>query len=182
MTEGELLQLTTLGRGDVDEDDYFDILKRKTAYLFSACCEIGAILGGANDKTVFALRDYGMNLGISFQLADDLLDFTSNESVLGKAAGSDLTEGKITLPLILLRDSAPEIAAELRKVMLDGNYDRYSREELIERLEGSGAIDGARRRAYDFAEAARKNLDVLPETEYRGALGDLPAFVIERNR
>jgi octaprenyl-diphosphate synthase len=182
MTEGELLQLTMLGRSDITENDYFDILRRKTAYLFSACCEIGAILGGADDRLVFALRDYGMNLGIAFQLADDLLDFTSNESVLGKAAGSDLTEGKMTLPLILLRDSFPDVAEELRKVMLDGNYDRYSRRELVDHLEGSRSLDAARQRAYEFAEAARKNLDVLPETEYRGALGDLPAFVIERNR
>jgi octaprenyl-diphosphate synthase len=182
MTEGELLQLTMLGRTDITENDYFDILKRKTAYLFSACCEIGAILGDADNKIVFALRDYGMNLGVAFQLVDDLLDFTSDETVLGKAAGSDLTEGKMTLPLILLRESAPKLADDLRKVMLDGNYDRYSRQDLIGHLEHAGAIDAARRRAYEFADAARKNLDVLPETEYRGALGDLPAFVIERNR
>ena len=182
MTEGELLQLTMLGRTDISENDYFDILRRKTAYLFSACCEIGAILGGEDDKKVFGLRDYGMNLGIAFQLADDLLDFTSNESILGKAAGSDLTEGKMTLPLILLRDSFPDIADEVRKVMLDGNYDRYSRQELVNHLEGSRSLDAARQRAYEFAEAARKNLEVLPETEYGEALGDLPAFVIERNR
>jgi octaprenyl-diphosphate synthase len=182
MTEGELLQLTMLGRTDITENDYFDILKRKTAYLFSACCEIGAILGGAEDKIVFALRDYGMNLGVAFQLADDLLDFTSNESVLGKAAGSDLIEGKMTLPLILLRGAAPDFADDLRKVMLDGNYDPYSRQDLIGHLEHSGAIDAARQRAYEFADAARKNLDVLPETEYCEALGDLPAFVVERNR
>jgi len=114
-------------------------------------------------------------------LADDLLDFTSNEAVLGKAAGSDLTEGKMTLPLILLRESAPKLAADLRKVMLDGTYDRYSREEMIGHLEHAGALEAARLRAYEFADGARKNLAVLPETEYREALGDLPTFVIERN-
>src|ERR1700750_1080193 len=77
MTEGELLQLTLLGRADVSEDQYFDVLRRKTAYLFSACCEIGAILGGCGDDERRALRDYGMNLGTAFQLVDDLLDFTS---------------------------------------------------------------------------------------------------------
>ncbi|HYJ92868.1 MAG TPA: polyprenyl synthetase family protein [Pyrinomonadaceae bacterium] len=182
MTEGELLQLTTLGRTDISEETYFDILRRKTAYLFSACCEIGAILGGATERVSPALRDYGMNLGIAFQLADDLLDFTSDEKVLGKAAGSDLTEGKITLPLILLRDSQPEVADELRKVMLDGNYGLISRENLIDLLEQGEIIETARCRAYEYAKAARKNLDVLPETEYREALGDLPAFVVERNR
>src|SRR5438270_6296572 len=75
MTEGELLQLTTLGRADLEETQYFDILMRKTAYLFSACCEIGALLGGADERTASALRDYGLHLGTAFQLVDDLLDF-----------------------------------------------------------------------------------------------------------
>src|SRR5437763_12966224 len=84
MTEGELLQLTLLGRTDVSEEQYFDVIARKTAYLFSACCEIGALLGGADTKTQHIMRDYGMNLGIAFQLVADLLDFTSTEEVLGK--------------------------------------------------------------------------------------------------
>src|SRR5256885_32899 len=99
MTEGELLQLTLLGRADVTEDQSFAVLRRKTAYLFSACCEIGAILGGASPSQCRALRDYGMNLGTAFQLVDDLLDFTSDEGSLGKAAGADLLEGKVTLPV-----------------------------------------------------------------------------------
>ena len=182
MTEGELLQLTSLGSADITEDAYFDILRRKTAYLFSACCEIGAILGGASTTAIDALRDYGLNLGIAFQLADDLLDFTSQASVLGKSAGTDLTEGKLTLPLILLRNKRPEVAEALGTVMFDGNYDRISRDHLIEMLDRDSMIDATRKRAEEYADAARKNLDVLPETEYREALGDLPAFVIERNR
>src|SRR5713101_1174965 len=92
MTEGELLQLTLLGRTDISEEQYFDVIARKTAYLFSACCEIGSILGGANHQQRAALRDYGMNLGTAFQLIDDLLDFTANGQTLGKAAGVDLLE------------------------------------------------------------------------------------------
>src|SRR5713101_6185918 len=92
MTEGELLQLTLLDRTDISEEQYFDVLQRKTAYLFSACCEVGAILGGANHQQRAALRDYGMNLGTAFQLIDDLLDFTANGQTLGKAAGVDLLE------------------------------------------------------------------------------------------
>src|ERR1044071_3178748 len=102
MTEGELLQLTLLRRTDISEVQYFDVIARKTAYLFSACCEIGALLGGATPSQQAMLRDYGMNLGISFQLIDDLLDFISSEDVLGKPAGADLIEGKVSLPLILL--------------------------------------------------------------------------------
>src|SRR6059058_6522501 len=89
MTEGELLQLTLIGRADVTEEQYFDVLRRKTAYLFSACCEIGAILGGADERARCALRDYGLHLGAAFQLVDDLLDFTATEDALGKAAGVD---------------------------------------------------------------------------------------------
>src|SRR5918997_127255 len=107
MTEGELLQLTTLGRADVSEEQYFDILTRKTAHLFSACCEIGAILGGADARARAALRDYGLNLGGAFQLVDDLLDFTATGDALGKAAGVDLLEGKLTLPLIYLIREEP---------------------------------------------------------------------------
>jgi octaprenyl-diphosphate synthase len=182
MTEGELIQLSTLGKVDISRETYFDILKRKTAYLFSACCEIGAILAGAGDSIVNALGTYGMNLGIAFQLADDLLDFTSDQTVLGKAAGADLIEGKLTLPLILLREARPDIADQLEIVMIDRSYDGVSRAKLFYSLESSGALDSARQIARDYARAARKNLEVLPETEYREALGDLPTFVIERSR
>jgi octaprenyl-diphosphate synthase len=182
MTEGELLQLTSLGSTDISKEAYFDILRRKTAYLFSACCEIGAILGGAAQKASDALRDYGLNLGIAFQLADDLLDFTADAAILGKASGADLTEGKLTLPLILLRDKRPEVVKGLETVMSDGNYDRIPRDHLLDMLQRDGAIEATRESAKEYANAARKNLDVLPETEYREALGDLPAFVIERNR
>jgi octaprenyl-diphosphate synthase len=89
MTEGELLQLTLLGKAEVTEDEYLDVLERKTAYLFSSCCEIGSILGGAEERQQVALREYGLNLGTAFQLIDDLLDFTSSDDVLGKASGAD---------------------------------------------------------------------------------------------
>src|SRR5882762_6076600 len=102
MTEGELIQLTLLGRTDLTIEQYFDVVERKTAYLFSACCEIGALLGEPHDEWRAALRDYGIKLGTAFQLADDLLDFTATENMLGKPAGADLLEGKLTLPLILL--------------------------------------------------------------------------------
>ncbi len=107
MTEGELLQLTLLGHADISEAQYFDVLKRKTAYLFSASCEIGAILGEASEEQQTALREYGLRLGTAFQLIDDLLDFTSSEDTLGKAAGADLLGGKVTLPLIYLREAEP---------------------------------------------------------------------------
>lgn len=182
MTEGELIQLTMLGRSDISEDEYFDILRRKTAFLFSACCEIGAILGDAGAEQQTALRDYGMNLGIAFQLADDVLDFTADEDVLGKAAGADLLEGKLTLPLILLVKKEPSVRKDLEKIMQDGDYSNVSRDGLLDKLETAATIEETRRRAYAYADKARKNLDVLAKTEYRLALEDIPAYMIERNK
>ncbi len=182
MTEGELIQLTMLGRSDISEQEYFDILQRKTAFLFSACCEIGAILGGATQEQQIALRDYGMNLGIAFQLADDVLDFVADEDVLGKAAGADLLEGKLTLPLILFVQRDPSVKADLEQIMHDGDYSKVSREMLLEKLEIAQTIEETRRHAYSYAEKARKNLEVLEKTEYRLALEDIPAYMIERNK
>jgi octaprenyl-diphosphate synthase len=182
MTEGELIQLTMLGRSDISEDEYFDILQRKTAFLFSACCEIGAILGGADAEQQIALRDYGMNLGTAFQLADDVLDFVADEEILGKAAGADLLEGKLTLPLILLVKKDASVKKDLEKIMHDGDYSNVSRESLLENLESAQTIEETRRRAYSYAEKARKNLEVLPKTEYRVGLEDIPGYMIERNK
>ncbi|MGI8466939.1 MAG: polyprenyl synthetase family protein [Pyrinomonadaceae bacterium] len=181
MTEGELIQLTTLGKSSISETEYFDILRRKTAYLFSACCEIGAILGKATKPQQIALRDYGMNLGTAFQLADDLLDFTADEEVLGKAAGADLLEGKLTLPLILLVEKNPAIKQDLEQIMHDGNYEKVSRERLLAELTNGGMLAETRERAYEYARQAKKNLEVLPESRYRSALEEIPNYMIERD-
>lgn len=182
MTEGELIQLTTIGKTDISETEYFDILQRKTAYLFSACCEIGAILANASKDEQIALREYGMNLGTAFQLADDLLDFTAEEEILGKAAGADLLEGKLTLPLILLNKKEPFVRKDLEKIMHDGNYDEVSRASLAEKLENFGLLEETRDKAYAFANEALKNLAVLPKTEYRSALEEIPSYMIERSK
>jgi octaprenyl-diphosphate synthase len=182
MTEGELLQLTTIGRLDISEADYFDILRRKTAYLFSACCEIGGILGGANAEQQAALREYGMDLGVAFQLADDLLDFTSEDDVLGKAAGADLLEGKLTLPLILLRNMDASAGPELEKIILDGEYRNGSREALLKRMRDAGVLDKVAVSAGEYAVKARKNLEVLPKTEYCLALDEIPGYVVDRSK
>lgn len=180
MTEGELLQLTALGRTDVTVEDYFDILKRKTAYLFSACCEIGAILGGTNETEQRALREYGLNLGTAFQLVDDLLDFTATDKALGKAAGVDLIEGKITLPLIYLLESDPKMRASVQAVMRSGSYEEVSRETLSHAVERTGALERARTRAYEYADAARAALESLQPSQYLDALRAIPTYIIER--
>jgi octaprenyl-diphosphate synthase len=180
MTEGELLQLTLLGRTDISEEQYFDVLQRKTAYLFSACCEIGAILGGATAEQQSWLREYGMKLGTAFQLVDDQLDFTATDEVLGKPAGLDLIEGKLTLPLIYLLEAEPRLRARVQTVMRDGSYQTVTREELLEVVESTGALARARERAYEFAKEARRALDHLPDSEYCDALRSIPTYIIER--
>ncbi len=182
MTEGELIQLTVLGSTRLTVDDYFDILRRKTAYLFSACCEIGALLAGASVGQREALRDYGLNLGMAFQLADDVLDFVADDGTLGKKAGVDLLEGKLTLPLLLYLEKNPEATKWLEDIMLNGAYGPLEREGLLEKLLSSGVIEETRRKAFSFAEAARKNLDVLQASEYRNALEEIPIYMIEREK
>ena len=181
MTEGELIQLTRVGRLDITEEDYFDILKRKTAYLFAACCEVGGILGEAKQVQKEALRDFGMNLGVAFQLSDDTLDLTAMTENLGKAAGSDLLEGKLTLPLIYLLRKNPGLRPSLQEIMLEGRYGAVSRAALQDMLTDHGILDEIRGRAAEYVTAARKSLDVLPSSEYRSCLDDVLSFVTERN-
>lgn len=181
MTEGELIQLTRIGRLDISEAEYFDILERKTAFLFSACCEVGAILAGAGQAEQTALRDYGMHLGVAFQLSDDVLDLTSETETLGKAAGSDLLEGKLTLPLIYLLEKLPDLQPKLEKIMFDGEYTAIRREELRALLRENGVIQVIKERAGDYVTRARKSLDVLPESRYRSCLEDVLTFVTGRN-
>jgi octaprenyl-diphosphate synthase len=182
MTEGELLQLTTLGRTDISEQQYLDIIQRKTAFLFSACCEVGAILGNASASEQKALSDYGMNLGMAFQLTDDLLDFTSTDDALGKGAGVDLLGGKVTLPLIYL--IADEVSAYemVQRVMAEASYDSIPRQNLLDAVESAGAIERARARGDEYAAAARTALDNLPDSEYCESLKAIPTYVLDRDR
>lgn len=182
MTEGELLQLTTLKRTDVSEQQYLDIIQRKTAYLFSACCEVGGILGGSREQEQKALADYGFNLGMAFQLTDDLLDFTSSDDTLGKGVGVDLLGGKVTLPLIYLMASDSSMRELVDMVMTDGNYERVTRQQLLEALERVGALDRARARADEYAEAACLAIGNLPTSEHSQALEAIPTYVLDRDR
>lgn len=182
MTEGELLQLNLLGRTDVSESQYLDVLQRKTAYLFSACCEVGAMLGGASERQRQALADYGVNLGTAFQLVDDLLDFTAGDDALGKATGVDLIAGKVTLPLIYLLERDGSGREMVETVIREGTYSTVSRRDLLEAVERVGGFDKARARADGFAEAARASLEVLPDSEYCDALRSIPTYVLERER
>ena len=182
MTEGELMQLTLLGHSDVSETQYLDVLQRKTSFLFSACCEVGAILGSASEQQQAALRNYGLKLGTAFQLVDDLLDFTSTEDALGKAAGVDLLGGKVTLPLIYLLEQDKGMREMVDRVLRDGDYEKVRREDLLDKVTSSGCLERARERADEFAEAARQAIDGLPDSEYVDALRTIPSYVLDRDR
>jgi octaprenyl-diphosphate synthase len=183
MTEGELIQLSHIGNIQLTVDEYFDIIQRKTAYLFSACTEIGGLLGGASREQQAALREFGMNLGTAFQLTDDVLDFISTESVLGKPAGNDLREGKLTLPLIyLVENGRPEYIEMIRTVIHDQAYRHVDRAGFVRVLEEEGVLEQARMKAREYAARAQTNLETLPESIYRQALADVTWFSVERSK
>jgi octaprenyl-diphosphate synthase len=184
MIEGELYQLTKNGHADISEDEHFDIIRRKTAYLFGGCGQIGGMLGRLGDEREEALREYGFNLGITFQLVDDLLDFTGDTRAVGKPIGSDLREGKVTLPLIHMLRQAPEGgAAEIvGEVIASRNVTPEQWNELLRQLKEHASIDYAYRRAVEFADRAKKPLYAFPPSAERDALLALPDYVLSRDR
>jgi octaprenyl-diphosphate synthase len=153
MVEGELLQLERIGRIEVSEADYMELVDRKTASLFSACAQLGAIFGRAGENEIARLGDFAWNLGMAFQLVDDVLDFTAEEDVLGKPVGSDLREGKVTLPLIYALERA---TAEERAEVAAGLSSGISFQRVLELIRRHGGIERATERAQSFREKARE--------------------------
>jgi octaprenyl-diphosphate synthase len=182
MTEGELIQLTLVGNLHITEEQHLDIVRRKTGYLFRASCRIGGILRGASEIEKAALADYGLNLGVAFQLTDDLLDFTSDTERMGKPVLSDLREGKVTLPLIRLLGQHPQFIPAVRAAMEEepGQTDRA--EEVLALLGEYGELERARSDAYAYAARAQDALEPLPDNQYRRALLDIAQFIVERDR
>ena len=184
MIEGELYQLTKNGDADISEEDHFDIIRRKTAFLFGGCAQIGGLLGRVSGEREQALREYGFNLGIAFQLVDDLLDFTGDAAAVGKPIGSDLREGKVTLPLIhLLRQPGDGRSAGIvRDIIASRTVSEEQWSELLRSLKEHASIDYAYRRAVEFAERAKKPLYAFPSSSERDALLALPDYVLSRDR
>ena len=183
MIEGELYQLTKNGDADITEDEHFDIIRRKTAYLFGGCAEIGGMLGKVGAEREQALREYGFNLGIAFQIVDDLLDVTGDAEALGKPVGGDLREGKMTLPLIHLLQQNEEVGGRIvRDIIGSKTVAPGQWEELLRTLKEHRSIDYAYRRAADFAERAKKPLYAFPASPEREALLALPDYILSRDR
>ena len=170
------------GNIGVTEHEHLDIIRRKTADLFAACTQIGAILGGAGEECERALASYGLKLGLCFQMVDDLLDFTAEEKTLGKPVANDLREGKVTLPMIFLIRRGGKAAAEKVKAVLDDRaFARVTRDELVRMARDCGALEDARRMAERYAEEARRELLAFEPSEYREALEALPGFILARD-
>jgi octaprenyl-diphosphate synthase len=181
MVEGELIQLERLGRIDVTEADYMELVDRKTAGLFAACARMGAVVGGATDEAELRLAEYAWNLGMAFQLIDDVLDFTAQENVLGKPVGGDLREGKVTLPLIYaLQECSAEEHSAVGRVLQDRSYDNVPFATVLGIVRLHNGIDRARERAHSFADKARALMAEFPESPFQRALSAVTDLVTER--
>jgi octaprenyl-diphosphate synthase len=183
LSEGEILEIIKTANIDTTEKDYFEIIGNKTAILFSAACEIGAILGNVTTKQRDALKHFGYKLGIAFQLRDDILDYTSYDDILGKRVGTDLKEGKITLPFIHALKSASEkeklSVAKILKKRTISQKDFEWVSKLMEKYNGIGYASTATEK---YLENAKKHLDHFPASQYKSALLSLADSMLKREK
>lgn len=183
IVEGEIYQLTKQGAVDLSEEEHFEIVRRKTAYLFAGCARIGGMLGPTTREQQEALWEYGFNIGMAFQLVDDLLDFTGDEIVLGKPVGGDVREGKLTLPVIHLLAQGDGHAGTLVGTIVGERTASVEQwHQLRALLAQSRSIDYAYSTALDFVERAKRALRAFPPSEAREALLFLPDYVVSRDR
>ena len=182
MVEGELLQMEKLGKC-ISQEEHYDLIYRKTACLFSVCMRMGAILGNATPQEEEKVAQYGRDLGMAFQIVDDVLDLTASESVLGKPVASDLREGKATMAVIhALERCTPEEHARIESVLRNRAFNGVTHEQILEILNKYGSIDAAHNRAAEYAESARKALGAFPDSEIKRALLWAPDFVVSREK
>ena len=183
MIEGELYQLTKTGDVDITEEEHFEIIRRKTAFLFGGCAQIGGMLGGVTPEQETALRDYGFNLGIAFQLVDDLLDYTADAAALGKPVGGDLREGKVTLPIIrLLQRGGEEADRLIRQCVNDRSVSAEQWRDILRLLHEHRTTELAYETALEYATRAKNCLSAFAPSQEREALLALTDYVCLRDR
>lgn len=181
MAEGEILQLLHARNLDITEAEYYEVIIRKTAALMSAACQIGAILGGNPEDQEEALRQFGLNLGITYQLVDDLLDFIGDEKELGKPVINDLKEGRITLPIIHALAQAGETERQrLARLAIHANQGHAP--EILEILHRFGSLDYAKERAAHYTALARENLALFPDSPEKTYFEAITAELLDRTR
>jgi len=182
MVEGELIQLTQLGRADISEAEALDISRRKTACLFSACLRLGAVLGHRPVWEEDRLAHYGLQVGMAFQIIDDLLDFTASPERLGKPVVNDLRECKVTLPLVYaLQESSVTGRDKVQAVLKEKGFGSVSEEEIVALVRNSGAVERARERAREFVAEVSGCLEPFPDSAYKRALEIISQFVLVRD-
>ncbi len=180
MAEGEVLQLVNTGRLDMTEAEYFDVITRKTAKLMAAACQIGALLGNVEPALEQAMAAFGLNLGITFQLVDDILDFTGDPTEMGKPVCNDLKEGKITLPFIhALAQATPAEQDRLRGLIQESDVATLAR-EVLPLLEKYGAIAYARQKAQQFTRAAQENLAAFADSPEKTLFLEITDYLYHR--
>ena len=182
MVEGELLQTECLGRC-VSMEEYFDLIYRKTACLFSVCMRLGGIIGKASTAQEEKLAAYGHDLGMAFQIVDDVLDLTASEEVLGKPVASDLREGKATMAVIhALERCTPAERARIEKVLTDRGFNGVAHQDILDILKRYDSVEAALARASEYARAAIESLRDFPDSEFKNALLWMPEFVVARQK
>ena len=182
MVEGELLQLERIGRIDISEADCMELVDRKTACLFSVCAKLGALVAGTDSQTEEKLGEYAWNLGMAFQLVDDVLDFTAREKTLGKPVGGDLREGKVTLPLVYaLEQASADERRVVERVLADRHYENVRFAQILALVERYKGIERVKERAQTFTEKARQVMNEFPESPYQRALYAITDLVTERD-
>jgi octaprenyl-diphosphate synthase len=180
IAEGEVLQLLHVRNPDTDEAAYLRVIERKTAVLFAAATRLGALLAGADGAVQQRLHDYGLNLGYAFQIADDVLDYTSDAATLGKNLGDDLAEGKATLPLIhAIGHSDAHVRDALRAAIEDG--DTSALPQVLAAIHATGGLEYSRERARGYADLAERALDGLDNNDYLAALRGLARYAVNRD-
>ena len=182
MVEGELLQIEKLGKL-ITLDEHFDLIFRKTACLFSVCMRLGAILGGANAEQENTLAKYGHDLGMAFQIVDDVLDLTASEDVLGKPVASDLREGKVTMAVIhAMERCTPQERIKIETILRDRAFNGVTHAQILEILQRYGSLEAASTRAAHYADSACKSIGTFPDSEIKRALLWAPEFVVAREK
>jgi octaprenyl-diphosphate synthase len=180
IAEGEVLQLLNMHDPDVSEERYLQVIRSKTAKLFEAAAQLGALIAGVPENMIEAAAEYGQSLGTAFQLIDDVLDYSGNATDIGKNVGDDLREGKPTLPLIYLMQHGEDAQRQLVRACIQ-NGDEEHFDEILNAITNSGALDYTKREAEKAAQRAADLVAALPNSQFRDSLLQLCAFAVDRN-
>ena len=183
MAEGEVMQLVKMGDPQITEEDYFYVITNKTAVLISAACQVGAILAAATPAREKALAEFGLNLGIAFQLVDDILDYSAEAETLGKGIGQDLNEGKVTLPLIyILKNSPPLERDHIAQIIQNRNRHEADLVHLWQLIQDRGGLDYTIKIAENYVHQAKSLLSSFPPSPEKEALFTLADYTIQRKK